>query len=178
MHPWDEIYDEHGHVRPGREGLVAALAELGPDGLLARARLRDAHLSAQGITFTLSGRERPLPMDLVPRLVDPAEWQVIEAGVAQRIRAFSWWVLLPVLLAALLHNTLMGIRYHLILRDMGLRASFRSWFRIFVIGQILNTFVGQSGNIYRSVALKRSYNFEYTRTIATYAAFAWKVASA
>ena len=80
MQPWDEMFDARGEVRPGREGLAAALDHLGTDELLARARLRDAHLSAQGITFTLSGRERPLPMDLVPRIVDAAEWQVIEAG--------------------------------------------------------------------------------------------------
>ncbi len=91
-HPWDEMHDAHGVVRPGREGLAAALEALGPEGLVARARLRDAHLSAQGITFTLSGRERPLPMDLVPRIVDPAEWQVIEAGVAQRIRALEMFL--------------------------------------------------------------------------------------
>jgi uncharacterized circularly permuted ATP-grasp superfamily protein len=92
MHPWDEMVDAQGGVRPGRERLVAALDELGPEGLRARARLRDAHLSAQGITFTLSGRERPLPMDLVPRIVDAAEWQVIEAGVAQRIRALEMFL--------------------------------------------------------------------------------------
>lgn len=91
-HPWDEMHDAHGVVRPGREGLAAALEALGPEGLVARARLRDAHLSAQGITFTLSGRERPLPMDLVPRIVDPAEWQVIEAGVTQRIRALEMFL--------------------------------------------------------------------------------------
>jgi uncharacterized circularly permuted ATP-grasp superfamily protein len=92
VHPWDEMVDADGRVRPGRELLSEALDALGPDGLLARARLRDAHLSAQGITFTLSGRERPLPMDLVPRLVDAAEWQVIEAGVAQRIRALEMFL--------------------------------------------------------------------------------------
>jgi uncharacterized circularly permuted ATP-grasp superfamily protein len=92
MRPWDEMYDASGHVRPGRKRLATALDTLGPDELLARARLRDAHLSAQGITFTLSGRERPLPMDLVPRIVDPNEWQVIEAGVAQRIRALEMFL--------------------------------------------------------------------------------------
>jgi uncharacterized circularly permuted ATP-grasp superfamily protein len=92
MLPWDEMYDADGAVRPGRDGLAGALADLGSDELLRRARLRDAHLSAQGITFTLSGRERPLPMDLVPRIVDAAEWQVIEAGVAQRIRALEMFL--------------------------------------------------------------------------------------
>ena len=92
MQPWDEMYDEAGEVRAGREGLAAALAALGPDGLVARARLRDAHLSAQGITFSLSGRERPFPLDLVPRIIDAAEWQVIEAGVAQRVRALEMFL--------------------------------------------------------------------------------------
>ena len=92
MLPWDEMYDADGEVRPGRDGLAGALEDLGSDELLRRARLRDAHLSAQGITFTLSGRERPLPMDLVPRIVDAAEWQVIEAGVAQRIRALEMFL--------------------------------------------------------------------------------------
>ncbi len=90
--PWDEMFDAEGTVRPGREALVRALSDLGPEGLVARARLRDAHLSASGITFTLSGRERPLPMDLVPRMVDASEWQVIEAGVAQRIRALEMFL--------------------------------------------------------------------------------------
>ena len=53
METWDEMFGPDGAVRPGRVGLVTTLQELGPDGLLARARLRDAHLSAQGITFTL-----------------------------------------------------------------------------------------------------------------------------
>ena len=92
MQPWDEMHDAEGAVRPGRVALASALDSLGPDGLLARSRLRDAHLSAQGITFTLSGRERPLPMDLVPRIVDAPEWQVIEAGVAQRIRALEMFL--------------------------------------------------------------------------------------
>ncbi len=92
MDPWDEMHEPGGAVRAGREQLAAAFETLGPDGLLARSRLRDAHLSAQGITFTLSGRERPLPMDLVPRIVDAAEWQVIEAGVSQRIRALEMFL--------------------------------------------------------------------------------------
>jgi uncharacterized circularly permuted ATP-grasp superfamily protein len=92
MLPWDEMYGADGEVRPGREGLAGVLEDLGSDELIRRARLRDAHLSAQGITFTLSGRERPLPMDLVPRIVDAAEWQVIETGVAQRIRALEMFL--------------------------------------------------------------------------------------
>ena len=88
----DEMYDSDGVPRPGLEPLhevLVSLAAGGPDGLRERARLRDAHLSAQGITFSLSGRERPLPVDLVPRVITALEWPLIEAGVAQRIRALE-----------------------------------------------------------------------------------------
>lgn len=86
------MFDVDGNVRPEQQQLAAALDRLGPEGLMARARLRDAHLTAQGITFTLSGQERPLPMDLVPRIVSAGEWQVVETGVAQRIAALEMFL--------------------------------------------------------------------------------------
>ncbi len=46
----------------------------------------------QGITFTLSGRERPLPVDLVPRFIGAAEWTAIEAGIIQRVKALEMFL--------------------------------------------------------------------------------------
>jgi uncharacterized circularly permuted ATP-grasp superfamily protein len=43
----------------------------------------------QGITFSLSGQERPFPLDLVPRIITAAEWTKLERGVAQRVRALE-----------------------------------------------------------------------------------------
>ena len=91
-HSWDEMFYPDGRIRADQQFLFDALTSLGSQGLAARARLRDAHLTAQGITFSLSGEERPLPMDLVPRIVSAAEWQVIEAGVAQRISALEMFL--------------------------------------------------------------------------------------
>ncbi len=86
---YDEMYDSDGMPRPELVGLDRTLSALGPDGLRDRGRLRDSYLSAQGITFTLSGRERPLPMDLIPRVVGADEWRIVAGGVAQRIRALE-----------------------------------------------------------------------------------------
>ena len=86
---YDEMFTEDGRPRSGLEGIEASLEALGDEGLRDRGRLRDAHLSATGITFTLSGRERPLPMDLIPRVVSGEEWKVVDEGVAQRIRALE-----------------------------------------------------------------------------------------
>ena len=72
--------------------LTAVLAGLGQEGLADRGRLIDAYFNRQGITFSLAGRERPLPLDLVPRLLSAAEWRVIEQGVIQRIRALEMFL--------------------------------------------------------------------------------------
>jgi len=89
---YDEIFDDAGLPRAGLAQLDAALAALGPDGLRERGRVRDSHLTAQGITFTLSGRERPLPMDLIPRVIAAAEWRTIDQGVGQRIKALEMFL--------------------------------------------------------------------------------------
>ncbi len=56
---------------------------------IIKAKQRDLYLAMQGITFTLSGIERPLPVDLIPRIIDIAEWKQLEKGIKQRIEALE-----------------------------------------------------------------------------------------
>ena len=56
---------------------------------IMKAKQRDLYLAMQGITFTLSGIERPLPVDLIPRIVEVAEWNHLEKGIKQRIKALE-----------------------------------------------------------------------------------------
>ena len=50
----------------------------------------------QGITFTVYGRkqgvERIIPFDPIPRLVAAAEWDRIERGLKQRVRALNLFI--------------------------------------------------------------------------------------
>ena len=60
----------------------------------------------QGITFSLSGQERPFPLDLVPRVISAAEWSRLEKGITQRVKALELYLddvaqQLPRLVAAL-----------------------------------------------------------------------------
>jgi uncharacterized circularly permuted ATP-grasp superfamily protein len=93
----DELLDSNGEPRPHVAPLLAALRRLGPDALTAAGRRRDAIFMQQGITFEVSGsngqrRDRPFPLDLVPRVLPADEWTVIKRGLAQRIRALNAFV--------------------------------------------------------------------------------------
>ncbi|SFP82199.1 Uncharacterized conserved protein, circularly permuted ATPgrasp superfamily [Amycolatopsis arida] len=90
-HPgaYDEMFDAEGKVRPPYRTLYESIASLGIGDLNARAEALDRALVDQGITFSLSGHERPIPLDLVPRVIAAAEWSRLERGVVQRVRALE-----------------------------------------------------------------------------------------
>ena len=96
---YDEMLDADGTPRPHARTLVEALEQLGPEALTAAGRRRDAIFMQQGITFDAGGpdadgpvRDRPFPLDLVPRIIPAGEWTTIKRGLAQRIRALNHFV--------------------------------------------------------------------------------------
>ncbi len=94
---YDELLRPDGRAHPHVAALAQALERLGPEALLAAGRRRDAIFMQQGITFEVAGsdgerRDRPFPLDLVPRVLTAAEWTVIKRGLAQRIRALNAFV--------------------------------------------------------------------------------------
>src|SRR5919199_1024743 len=96
---YDEMLEADGTPRPHAQRLVAALEALGPEALIQAGRRRDGIFMQQGITFDAAGpdadgpvRDRPFPLDLVPRIIPAAEWTTIKRGLAQRIRALNAFV--------------------------------------------------------------------------------------
>lgn len=88
MRPVDELLVA-GQPRREIKALWRNLKLFGAAGLISRAIQRDNYLTMQGITFTLDGHERPLPVDLIPRVITTEEWTLIESGVKQRITALE-----------------------------------------------------------------------------------------
>jgi uncharacterized circularly permuted ATP-grasp superfamily protein len=86
---YDEMFASDGTVRSCYRTLYESIAGLDDADLAARSAAIDRALADQGITFSLSGKERPLPLDLVPRLITASEWTRLERGVAQRVRALE-----------------------------------------------------------------------------------------
>jgi uncharacterized circularly permuted ATP-grasp superfamily protein len=94
---YDEVFQPGGVPREFTAALAHELARLGPEQLAAAGRRRDAIFMQQGITFDATGEEgpvkdRPFPLDLVPRIIPAAEWNHIKRGLAQRIRALNHFI--------------------------------------------------------------------------------------
>ncbi|MGK2938340.1 MAG: circularly permuted type 2 ATP-grasp protein [Solirubrobacteraceae bacterium] len=94
---FDEVFGPGGVPREYAQALVAELTRLGPAELAGAGRRRDAIFIQQGITFDATGedgpvKDRPFPLDLVPRIMPSHEWDHIKRGLAQRIRALNHFV--------------------------------------------------------------------------------------
>jgi uncharacterized circularly permuted ATP-grasp superfamily protein len=94
---FDEVFGPGGAPREHTAALVAELARLGGEQLAAAGQRRDAIFVQQGITFDATGedgpvKDRPFPLDLVPRIIPAEEWRQLERGLAQRIRALNHFI--------------------------------------------------------------------------------------
>jgi uncharacterized circularly permuted ATP-grasp superfamily protein len=90
---FDEMFDDHAQPRAVARALIHFMETL-PDGeLLRRQQSAERALLHMGITFNVygdtAGTERIFPFDLVPRIVAASEWDHIERGLKQRIRALN-----------------------------------------------------------------------------------------
>ena len=86
---YDEMFAADGSPHPHTKALYDALQLLTSADLAERCAARDRSFRDQGVTFSHSGGESVFPLDLIPRLIPAGEWDVIEAGVVQRVRALE-----------------------------------------------------------------------------------------
>ena len=90
---FDELFRGDGVPRAACRSLGAALARI-PSEELARVQ-ESVHrrFLHEGITFTVLGKEEVsehiIPIDCVPRILAAAEWEHIETGIKQRLRAVN-----------------------------------------------------------------------------------------
>jgi uncharacterized circularly permuted ATP-grasp superfamily protein len=93
---FDELIAADGGPRPAAGQLVRYLAKLSDRDVAARQVAASAIARVSGITFTVysDGRnvDRPLPFDLIPRVLARSEWERTEAGLKQRIRALNLFI--------------------------------------------------------------------------------------
>lgn len=93
---FDEAFEAFGQPRQHYAPLLEQLDALSLEEIQQRRRAADLSFVNQGITFTVySGDqdvERIMPFDLIPRIIAPDEWRLIERGLVQRITALNAFV--------------------------------------------------------------------------------------
>lgn len=87
---FDEMYAGAGaDVRTTYSSVAEAFKQMGPDETRSRADALASSYLDQGVTFGVAGEERPFPLDIVPRLIEARDWEHVETGVQQRVKALE-----------------------------------------------------------------------------------------
>jgi uncharacterized circularly permuted ATP-grasp superfamily protein len=93
---WDELLHPDGTARRAAAELVRQLDGLGLAELRARQDLAELDIVTTGITFTVysdgRGIDRAWPFDIIPRIIDAAEWRAVERGLVQRLTALNMFI--------------------------------------------------------------------------------------
>lgn len=89
---WDEMYNK-GDIRTPYQGINQFLKQIPVGELSKKEELAKKLFMSQGITFTVyssgEGIEKIFPFDIIPRIITAKEWDTIERGIKQRIKALN-----------------------------------------------------------------------------------------
>jgi uncharacterized circularly permuted ATP-grasp superfamily protein/uncharacterized alpha-E superfamily protein len=90
---YDEMSSSAGQTRQHCEGLVRSLESLGRSELSSRWEGAKRAIRENGVTYNVygdpQGVDRPWTLDMLPLLIEPAEWSRIEGALLQRSRLFN-----------------------------------------------------------------------------------------
>ncbi len=94
------VFDEMGlsdhEVRNAYATLRDWLSETPPEVLSLRREEAETFFRRIGITFAVYGEggdpERIIPFDIIPRILEAAEWRQISAGLVQRVKALNAFI--------------------------------------------------------------------------------------
>jgi uncharacterized circularly permuted ATP-grasp superfamily protein len=100
-YPAEGLYDEmvaaSGRVRPGGGKLASTLSRFSAEELETRRVALELSIKEMGVTFTVYTQEegsidRSWPLDLIPRIIRKREWDTIEEGLVQRVKALNLFI--------------------------------------------------------------------------------------
>ena len=90
---YDEMFDAAGAPRAHCRELWKVLGETPRDEIAIMQERAERSFLHEGITFSVYGeegaQERIIPIDIIPRVIAAAEWELIERGLHQRLEALN-----------------------------------------------------------------------------------------
>ena len=90
---WDEMFSNKG-VRNSYRNVLHTLQNLSPENIEQKQKQASDFFMNQGITFTVysddnQGIERIFPFDIIPRIITQKDWNEVEMGIVQRLKALN-----------------------------------------------------------------------------------------
>jgi uncharacterized circularly permuted ATP-grasp superfamily protein len=94
---YDELIRASGKPRPAAAALCNYLRALSDKEIQEYKEAAELAIRVMGITFTVYSEEegsidRNWPFDIIPRIIPRDEWQHVERGLAQRVRALNLFI--------------------------------------------------------------------------------------
>ena len=94
---YDELIRPGGRSRPAAAKLCAYLRKLRDSEIEDRVAAAELAIRVMGITFTVYSEaegsiDRAWPLDIIPRVIPLKEWQRVEEGLKQRVRALNLFI--------------------------------------------------------------------------------------
>jgi uncharacterized circularly permuted ATP-grasp superfamily protein len=92
---WDEMFAQE-YTRKHYESVQGYLETVRDDDLSKKEELAKSLFMSQGVTFTVyssgEGIEKIFPFDIIPRIITASEWDLIERGIKQRLKALNLFI--------------------------------------------------------------------------------------
>jgi uncharacterized circularly permuted ATP-grasp superfamily protein len=90
---YDELFTDKNEPRKKAESLIKWMSKLTPEQVKQHHKTAQIALYKLGVTFNVynddQGIERVFPFDIIPRVISADEWQLLEGGLKQRIKALN-----------------------------------------------------------------------------------------
>lgn len=97
-HFYDEMFADERSVRPHYRYVNRTFSQMSAEELQRKQNRMQRRMMEEGITFTLYNpaqdhpMERTIPFDMLPRIISKPEWEMLEAGIVQRITALNLFI--------------------------------------------------------------------------------------
>jgi uncharacterized circularly permuted ATP-grasp superfamily protein len=93
---YDEFFDKSGQPRAEVKKLVDRINSFPNNELANRQKAAEAAFMQMGITFGVyddqKGLEKIFPFDIIPRIINARDWDLVERGVKQRVFALNKFI--------------------------------------------------------------------------------------
>ena len=90
---YDELIQSDHQPRPHSLSLAQRLQEISAEELVKKQQACERAMFKMGVTFDFHDKQQSIiPFDIVPRTIPSSEWNIIEKGLVQRIKALNLFI--------------------------------------------------------------------------------------